>query len=117
FDMRQTENPCYRCLFPEPPPPELAPNCAEAGVLGVLPGTVGMIQATEAAKLILDIGEPLTGRLLMYDALATSFRTLTIKKDPDCPMCGPNGPNSLAEIAYSDITCAIPAREQESIVS
>ncbi|HWV36225.1 MAG TPA: molybdopterin-synthase adenylyltransferase MoeB [Thermomicrobiales bacterium] len=110
FDMRQTESPCYRCLFPEPPPPELAPNCAEAGVLGVLPGTVGMIQATEAAKLILDIGEPLVGRLLMYDALSMTFRTLKIRKDPDCPMCGPTGPESMAGIEYSDITCAIPAR-------
>jgi sulfur-carrier protein adenylyltransferase/sulfurtransferase len=108
FDPRQAESPCYRCLYPEPPPPELAPNCAEAGVLGLLPGTVGMIQATEAAKLILDIGEPLTGRLLMYDALAMSFRTLRLKRDPDCPMCGPSGPDSLDAITYSDISCAIP---------
>lgn len=111
FDMRDAANPCYRCLFPEPPPPELAPNCAEAGVLGVLPGTVGMIQATEAAKLILGIGESLVGRLLMYDALGMTFRTLTIRKDAACPMCGPHGPDSMAGIEYSDITCAIPARE------
>jgi adenylyltransferase/sulfurtransferase len=109
FDPRQAESPCYRCLYPEPPPPELAPNCAEAGVLGVLPGTVGMLQATEAVKLILGIGEPLTGRLLLYDALGMSFRTLRLKRDPDCPMCGPNGPASLDEITYTDVSCAIPA--------
>ena len=111
FDARQTESPCYRCLFPEPPPPELAPSCAEAGVLGVLPGTVGMIQATEAAKLILEIGETLVGRLLMYDALQMTFRTLKIRRDQECPMCGPNGPESMAEIEYSDISCAILAAE------
>jgi sulfur-carrier protein adenylyltransferase/sulfurtransferase len=109
FDPRQTESPCYRCLYPEPPPPELAPNCAEAGVLGVLPGTVGMIQATEAVKLILDIGEPLTGRLLMYDALGMTFRTLRLKRDPECPMCGPDGPESMENITYSDVSCAIPS--------
>lgn len=108
FDPRQTESPCYRCLFPEPPPPELAPSCAEAGVLGVLPGTIGMIQATEAAKLILEIGEPLVGRLLIYDALQMTFRTLKIRRDASCPMCGPDGPDSLDEITYSDISCAIP---------
>ncbi len=109
FDPRGEESPCYRCLFPSPPPPELAPSCAEAGVLGVLPGTVGMIQATEAAKLILGLGETLVGRLLMYDALQMSFRTLTIRRDPTCPMCGPTGPDSIAEIEYTDISCAIPA--------
>lgn len=109
FDARRAESPCYRCLFPEPPPPELAPSCAEAGVLGVLPGTVGMIQATEAAKLILGIGETLVGRLLMYDALQMTFRQLKIRRDPECPMCGPNSPQSMAEIEYSDISCAIPA--------
>ncbi len=108
FDPRQAESPCYRCLYPEPPPPELAPNCAEAGVLGVLPGTVGMIQATEAVKLILGLGEPLTGRLLMYDALGMTFRTLRLKRDPHCPMCGPNGPDSLEGITYTDVSCAIP---------
>lgn len=108
FDPRQEESPCYRCLYAEPPPPELAPNCAEAGVLGVLPGTVGMIQATEAVKLILGLGEPLVGRLLMYDALGMSFRTLKLKRDPACPMCGPNGPDSLEGITYSDVSCAIP---------
>lgn len=108
FDPRQAESPCYRCLFPEPPPPELAPSCAEAGVLGVLPGTIGMIQATEAAKLILEIGEPLVGRLMIYDALKMTFRMLKIRKDASCPMCGPSGPDSLDEITYTDISCAIP---------
>ncbi len=84
------EGPCYRCLYPEPPPAELAPSCAEAGVLGVLPGTVGLIQATEVVKLILGQGEPLIGRLLMYDALAMSFRTFKIRRDTACPVCGDN---------------------------
>jgi molybdopterin/thiamine biosynthesis adenylyltransferase/rhodanese-related sulfurtransferase len=79
--------PCYRCLFPEPPPPELAPNCAEAGVLGALPGVIGSIQAVEAVKLILGVGEPLTGRLLTYDALAEEFITLRLERDPACPAC------------------------------
>src|SRR5678816_3908360 len=82
--------PCYRCLYPEPPPPGLVPSCAEGGVLGILPGTVGLIQATEAVKLILGIGEPLIGRLLLYDALRMRFRELKLRKDPDCPVCGPN---------------------------
>lgn len=82
--------PCYRCMIPEPPPAELAPSCAEAGVLGVLPGIVGSIQAMEAIKLILDIGDTLTGRLLAYDALEESFRTFKVNRDPDCPACGEN---------------------------
>ncbi len=80
--------PCYRCLLPEPPPPELAPSCAEAGVLGVLPGIVGSVQALEAIKLILDLGDPLRGRLLAYDALEQSFRTFKVRRDPKCPACG-----------------------------
>ncbi|HEY3670683.1 MAG TPA: molybdopterin-synthase adenylyltransferase MoeB [Acidimicrobiia bacterium] len=80
--------PCYRCLLPEPPPPELAPSCSEAGVLGVLPGIVGSIQALEAIKLLLDLGDPLIGRLLAYDALETSFRTFKVRRDPNCPACG-----------------------------
>ena len=82
--------PCYRCLIPEPPPAEMAPSCAEAGVLGVLPGIVGSIQAMEAIKLLLDLGDPLIGRLLAYDALDESFRTFKIPRDPECPACGPN---------------------------
>jgi len=82
------QGPCYRCLYPEPPPPGLVPSCAEGGVLGILPGLVGVIQATEVIKLILGIGEPLIGRLLLVDSLAMSFRTLKLRKNPDCPMCG-----------------------------
>jgi adenylyltransferase/sulfurtransferase len=80
--------PCYRCLYPEPPPPGLVPSCAEGGVLGVLPGVIGVIQATEAIKLITGIGEPLVGRFLIYDALRMRFRELKLRKDPDCPVCG-----------------------------
>ncbi len=82
------DGPCYRCLFPEPPPPGLVPSCAEGGVLGVLPGLVGTIQATEAIKLILGVGEPLAGRLLLVDTLGMQFRTVTVRKDPACPACG-----------------------------
>lgn len=84
--------PCYRCLFPEPPPPQFAPSCAEAGVLGVLPGIVGLLQATEAIKLLLGIGETLAGRLLQFDALAMRFRELRLAPDPDCPVCAPGRP-------------------------
>jgi adenylyltransferase/sulfurtransferase len=84
------EGPCYRCLYPEPPPPGLVPSCAEGGVLGVLPGVIGVIQATESIKLLTGIGEPLIGRFLIYDALRMRFRELKLKKDPDCPVCGKN---------------------------
>lgn len=104
-----SHGPCYRCLFPDPPPPDLAPNCAEAGVLGVLPGVIGILQATEVIKLILGIGDPLIGRLLTYDALDASFRELRLHKDPDCPMCGRFAPTSLDDIEYTDVACAIPA--------
>jgi len=80
--------PCYRCLYPEPPPPGLVPSCAEGGVLGILPGTIGLIQATEAVKLILGVGEPLVGRLVLYDALAMKFRELKLRRNPECPVCG-----------------------------
>jgi molybdopterin/thiamine biosynthesis adenylyltransferase len=80
--------PCYRCLFPEPPPPELAPSCAEAGVLGVLPGVVGTLEAVEAIKIILGAGEPLVGKLLHYDALSTTFNTYRVDRNPDCRYCG-----------------------------
>ena len=82
------KGPCYRCLYPEPPPAHLAPSCAEAGVLGVLPGVVGTIQATEALKIVLGIGDPLVGRLLTYDSLKMQFRTLKLRRDKDCPVCG-----------------------------
>ena len=84
------EGPCYRCLYPEPPPPGLVPSCAEGGVLGVLPGMIGIIQATEAIKIILGVGEPLIGRFLIYDALKMRFRELKLRKDPECPVCGTN---------------------------
>ncbi len=86
------EAPCYRCLFPEPPPPEAAPNCAEAGVLGVLPGVIGLLQATEAIKLILGLGESLRGRLLHFDALSMRFRETRLGADPQCPLCTPDTP-------------------------
>ena len=92
------EGPCYRCLLPEPPPAELAPSCAEAGVLGVLPGIIGSIQALEGIKLLLDLGDPLIGRLLAYDALEESFRTFKVRRDPECPACGENAaPIVIAE--------------------
>src|SRR5690242_20694358 len=101
------EGPCYRCLYPEPPPPALAPSCAEAGVLGVLPGIIGLLQATETIKLLLNIGEPLVGRLQTYDALAGEFNELRLFRDPNCPACGVNGhPEDLP--TYADV-CAIPA--------
>jgi molybdopterin/thiamine biosynthesis adenylyltransferase/rhodanese-related sulfurtransferase len=86
--FKPKEGPCYRCLFPQPPPPELAPSCAEGGVLGVLPGIVGSLQANEALKLALGIGEPLVGRLLLFDALETQFTEIALRRDPDCPVCG-----------------------------
>lgn len=98
--------PCYRCLHPEPPPPGLIPNCAEAGVLGVLPGIVGTIQATEAVKLITGIGEPLVGRLLLYDALRMHFRSITLSRDPECPVCG-DAPTIRTLIAYDQV-CETP---------
>ncbi len=82
------EGPCYRCLYPEPPPPELAPSCTEAGILGILPGVIGLVQATEVIKHVVGIGEPLVGRLLLYDALAMRFREMGIQRDPACPACG-----------------------------
>jgi molybdopterin/thiamine biosynthesis adenylyltransferase/rhodanese-related sulfurtransferase len=97
--------PCYRCLYPEPPPPGLVPSCAEGGVLGILPGLVGIIQATEVIKLILGIGEPLIGRLLLVDALGMSFRQLKLRKNPDCPVCGPNP--TVTELIDYDQFCGI----------
>lgn len=88
--FKADEGPCYRCLYPEPPPPGMVPSCAEGGVLGVLPGTIGCIQATEAIKLIVGVGRTLIGRLLVYDALQMTFRELKLRKDPNCPVCGKN---------------------------
>jgi sulfur-carrier protein adenylyltransferase/sulfurtransferase len=100
------KGPCYRCLYPEPPPPELAPSCAEAGVLGILPGIVGTLQATEALKIVLDRGTPLIGRLLTYDSLSMKFRELKLRRDPACPMCGEN-PTIHEYIDYENF-CAVP---------
>lgn len=86
------EGPCYRCLYPTPPPAELAPSCSENGVLGVMAGIMGLLQANEVTKLVLGIGEPLVGRLLLFDALGTSFTELKVRRDPECPICGPNAP-------------------------
>jgi adenylyltransferase/sulfurtransferase len=102
--------PCYRCLYPEPPPPGLVPSCAEGGVLGILPGIIGLIQATETVKLILGIGEPLVGRLLLYDALGMRFRELKLRRNPECPVCGDH-PTIKQLIDYQEF-CGMPNREQ-----
>jgi molybdopterin/thiamine biosynthesis adenylyltransferase len=99
--------PCYRCLFPQPPPPELAPSCAEGGVLGVLPGIVGSLQASETIKLLLGIGEPLVGRLLLFDALATEFNEVRLRKDPACPVCG-ESPSIHEYIDYVEFCAGRP---------
>src|SRR5947209_2886308 len=101
--------PCYRCLYPEPPPPGLVPSCAEGGVLGILPGTIGLIQATETVKLILGIGEPLVGRLLLYDALGMRFRELKLRKNPDCPVCGEH--RTIHQLIDYNQFCGIPQHE------
>jgi adenylyltransferase/sulfurtransferase len=106
------EGPCYRCLYPEPPPPGLVPSCAEGGVLGILPGAIGTIQATETAKLILGIGEPLIGRLLLYDALGMRFREMKLRKDPSCPVCGEN-PTVTELIDYQEF-CGIPQAQAQA---
>ncbi|BBL78165.1 molybdenum cofactor biosynthesis protein MoeB [Rubrobacter xylanophilus] len=105
------EGPCYRCLYPEPPPPGLVPSCAEGGVLGILPGAIGVIQATETVKLILGIGEPLIGRLLLYDALGMRFREMKLRKDPKCPICGEN--RTIHELIDYEEFCGIPQAQQQ----
>ena len=111
-----TENgPCYRCLYPEPPPPGLVPSCAEGGVLGILPGLVGMIQATEAIKLILGKGESLSGRLLLVDALNMKFRELKLRKNPECPVCGEH-PTVTKLIDYQQFCGIVPETKQEQAV-
>ena len=106
--------PCYRCLYPEPPPPGLVPSCAEGGVLGILPGTIGLIQATETVKLILGIGEPLVGRLLLYDALGMHFRELKLRKNPECPICGDH--RTITRLIDYHQFCGVPQQpaKQES---
>lgn len=103
------EGPCYRCMFPEPPPPGLVPSCAEGGVLGILPGTIGTMQATEAIKLILGIGQPMIGRMMLYDALEMSFTTIKIRKNPNCPVCGKPA-DEVKLIDYEEF-CGMPAHD------
>ncbi|HEX2486620.1 MAG TPA: molybdopterin-synthase adenylyltransferase MoeB [Myxococcota bacterium] len=112
FDARR--GPCYRCLFPEPPPPGAAPSCAEAGVLGVLPGLVALVQATETLKLLAGVGEPLLGRLLQLDALEMRFGEFQFGKDPACPACGEHA--TLRELVDYDGFCGVPAREEAPLV-
>jgi molybdopterin/thiamine biosynthesis adenylyltransferase/rhodanese-related sulfurtransferase len=109
FDARL--GPCYRCLFPEPPPPGLVPSCAEGGVLGVLPGTVGTLQATEALKLILGIGEPLIGKLMLYNALDTSFDFVKLRKNPNCKVCGANP--EVTELIDYEAFCGVPGHDHD----
>jgi len=101
--------PCYRCLYKEPPPPGLVPSCAEGGVLGILPGVIGTLQATETIKVLLGIGEPLIGRLLLYDALSMHFRELKLRKDPECPVCGENP--TITELIDYEAFCGVPAHD------
>jgi len=108
------KGPCYRCLYPEPPPPGLVPSCAEGGVLGILPGVVGTIQATEALKIVLGVGEPLVGRLLLYDALAMSFEELKLRRDPKCPLCGENP--TIRELQDYVAFCGIGRGEESEAV-
>jgi adenylyltransferase/sulfurtransferase len=110
------DGPCYRCLYPEPPPPGLVPSCAEGGVLGVLPGIIGVIQATETVKLILGIGEPLIGRFLIYDALRMRMRELKLRKDPDCPVCGTH-PTVTKLIDYEQFCGIAPAAAEPAAVN
>ncbi len=104
--------PCYRCMFPEPPPPGLVPNCAEGGVLGILPGTIGTLQATEAIKLIIGIGEPLVGRMLLYDALDMTWDTIKVKKNPACPICGEYP--TITELIDYEQFCGVPAHDNST---
>ena len=104
------EGPCYRCMFPSPPPPGLVPSCAEGGVLGILPGTIGTLQATEGIKLLLGIGEPMIGRMLLYDALEMSFTTIKIRKNPNCPVC--SIPTEDIELIDYEQFCGMPAHDR-----
>jgi sulfur-carrier protein adenylyltransferase/sulfurtransferase len=109
------EGPCYRCMFPEPPPPGLVPSCAEGGVLGILPGTIGTMQATEALKLILGIGEPMIGRMMLYDALEMSFNTIKVRKNPECPVCSIRA-EEVELIDYEQF-CGMPAHDRSTFTS
>ncbi|MDF2440350.1 MAG: sulfur-carrier protein adenylyltransferase/sulfurtransferase [Abditibacteriota bacterium] len=120
FDGQSTvfcaeDGPCYRCLYPEAPPPGMVPSCAEGGVLGILPGIVGVVQATEAIKILIGKGNPLIGRLMLYDALAMKFRELKIRKDPNCPVCGPNP--TITELQDYDYFCGIGHSEDGDVAN
>ena len=108
------DGPCYRCLYPEPPPPGLVPSCAEGGVLGILPGVVGTIQATEAVKLIIGVGEPLVNRFMIYDALRMKFRELKLRKDPECPVCGENP--TVTELIDYEQFCGITGTGTDDVL-
>ncbi len=115
------EGPCYRCLYPVPPPPELAPSCGANGVLGVMAGVMGLLQANEVIKLVAGIGEPLVGRLLLYESLGTRFTELKVKRDPECPICGENAeevPRSeLGKFPDYELFCGAPAREETPTIA
>ncbi len=106
------DGPCYRCLYPDPPPPGLVPSCAEGGVLGILPGTIGALQATEAVKVLLGIGDPMIGRLLIYDALAMDFTELRVRKNPGCPVCGDHP--TVTELIDYEQFCGMPAHDRSA---
>jgi adenylyltransferase/sulfurtransferase len=111
--FKPKEGPCYRCLYPEPPPPGMVPSCAEGGVLGILPGTIGLIQATEAVKLIIGSGKPLIGRLLLYNALDMSFRELKIRRDKNCPVCGEHP--TVKELIDYEQFCGVGRGNEEAV--
>jgi sulfur-carrier protein adenylyltransferase/sulfurtransferase len=106
------EGPCYRCMFPEPPPPGMVPSCAEGGVFGVLPATIGSAQATEAIKLLIGVGDPLVGRMQLYDALEARWQTIRVNKDPECPVCGKNP--TVTELIDYEQFCGVPANDHEA---
>jgi adenylyltransferase/sulfurtransferase len=112
--FKPREGPCYRCLFPQPPPPELAPSCAEGGVLGVLPGIIGSLQANEALKLILDRGDSLAGRLLLFDALGTTLDEVTVRRNPDCPVCG-ESPTITEYVDYVEFCNSAASRSEPAL--
>jgi adenylyltransferase/sulfurtransferase len=113
FDARH--GPCYRCLYPEPPPPGAVPSCAEGGVLGVLPGLIALVQATETVKIVTGAGDPLHGRLLQYDALRMEFQEFRVKKDPECPVCGPQP--TITELIDYEGFCGVPGATREAAIA
>ena len=105
-------NPCYRCLFPEPPPPGMVPSCQEAGVLGAVVGVMGTLQTVEALKVLAEIGDPMSHRFILYDALESSFMTMKRASDPECPLCGENP--TITDLVEYDISCTMVRSESES---